>query len=219
MKSKATIFFFAVWSVVFTTSCSLFGFFFSSSQQHSMEVSIFGLGDVVTRNQSPNVEASVSGGTGSYSYLWSVDNVDLGASSSSTVLSNLLPGSHELSVVVTDTNSLSTVDETVLFEVLDYEEIFLSGEAFTMAWDASGSDNVATYTVYIREFGTDLWLVFSSVDVSETPNLIIEPSMLQEGEWEFGVSEVHTTGEEGDIHSSLDANAIPTTGWYLKWEV
>ena len=201
----------------FNTSCSLFGFMLATSHNKPLEVSIIGVEEMMARNRSSIAKASISGGSGYYLYQWWVDDVLLDGSSSEMVFGELLPGHHGITVAVTDINTLKTDEDTIDFEVLDYQVITLTEDPFTIAWNASGEADIVGYSVFIRTFGAEDWLLLESIEASETTTLTIEPSEIDAGEWEFGVLEVDTEGTESAIHSSLDPNAIPTSGWYLEW--
>jgi len=87
---------------------------------------------------------------------------------------------------------------------------------FTLAWDYD-QESTGAYSVYYREYETLQWSIL--VEGLMVPSLNIDSSILEYGEYEFAVSFTPENGEESELHTSLDATALPDTGWYLVWEV
>ena len=100
------------------------------------------------------------------------------------------------------------------------QEILSSADQITLAWDAPPS--VDTYRVYYRMHGTSTWTLIEEIVPIPSPEYIVYhksvgPSGLDNGAYNFAVTAV-SSGEESQVHSSLDQTAIPATGWYLVWD-
>ena len=95
----------------------------------------------------------------------------------------------------------------------------VKNESFTLRWKEFGdATNVNVYRVYYREHGTALWHPISEISVGEVLELTIDTTMMDYGTWDFGIIPIYDSGETGDMHTSLDADAKPATGWYLDWQ-
>ena len=94
------------------------------------------------------------------------------------------------------------------------QKVAVSGSQFTLAWDddALGPD---TFSVYARPFGESQWKSIAKGVTSYS--LTITSRLLSFGNYEFAVSRVSVDGTESNLLTSLDASAIPNTGWYLEW--
>jgi len=97
-------------------------------------------------------------------------------------------------------------------------QITSQADSVTLAWDPSTGE-VAAYKIFYRQHGTESWSVLTEVPAQAEPSLILYHSDFGNGSFDFGVEAVADTGAESPMHSSLDATAQPTSGWYLTWDL
>lgn len=107
---------------------------------------------------------------------------------------------------------LSTLPRQVL-------QISKSDATITLAWNYDEPANVKSYKVYFRARGDTLWIPLVTI-IPPEPFHEIDKAEIGIGEWEFGVSVVtlNPLDAESEIHTCLDSNAEPDSGWYLLWE-
>jgi len=108
------------------------------------------------------------------------------------------------------------------------QEISRSSSTLTLAWDYDTPASIDHYNLYYRvhvysslydnDNVTSNWVLLDTVS-ADSAEFVIDHSLLGDGSWDFGVTAVNSDGEESEIHSSLDQEAIPETGWFLRWEV
>jgi hypothetical protein len=89
----------------------------------------------------------------------------------------------------------------------------------TLQWDPPAVDasQVVSYTISYRVHGTTTWTTLASVPASAQPQYTVLRSTLGSGSFDFAVMSVDGAGATSPLHTSLDATADPTTGWYLTW--
>lgn len=95
------------------------------------------------------------------------------------------------------------------------QKLTRSGVEFALEWD-DDSGNTAYYRVFSRIRGAREWELLATG--LSSPTLVITREALAYGEYEFAVGKVDRGGSESPLHTSLDADAIPETGWYLEWK-
>ena len=95
------------------------------------------------------------------------------------------------------------------------ERIVISDSAFSIAWDTDSSTD-EFYRIYARERGTYEWTFVQEITAAPSPEFEINTTNLTYGVWEFAVSAVED-GVESDLHTSMDDNADPVSGWYIDW--
>ncbi len=101
------------------------------------------------------------------------------------------------------------------------EPISVSGESFTVAWDApidpaTGEPQaVDGYKLYYRVHGTYGWSHVADTGASVN-EYTITTAELPYGEYEFAVASVNSA-TESELHTSFDDTADPTYGWYVVW--
>jgi hypothetical protein len=91
-------------------------------------------------------------------------------------------------------------------------------EQFTLSWDPSSGD-VAGYKVYFRIHGSTEWVLLGNVPAGSEPEMVVLHSTLGDGEYDFAVAAVDSSGHASSLASSLDTTADPSTGWYLQWQL
>ena len=97
-------------------------------------------------------------------------------------------------------------------------------KSITLEWDPPPSIftipqlAVSQYFVYIRSHGTATWRQIGGVPASENPGITIYHADYGNGWYDFAVASCNYLGEESGLHSSMDANARPFGGWFLKWD-
>jgi len=91
----------------------------------------------------------------------------------------------------------------------------VSGESFAIAWDYSETQP-DYYNIYYREHGSFTWIFLGSTSSGSILEYTIDQALLPVGDYDFAVSSVIGI-EESELHTSMDDNAIPATGWYIQW--
>jgi hypothetical protein len=90
-------------------------------------------------------------------------------------------------------------------------------ETLSLAWNYDEPGNVKSYEVYYRTHGTIDWTWLHSI-IPPEPFYEVDKTDVGIGTWDFGISVIDLQDIESEIHTSLDSNAEPTSGWYLSWE-
>jgi hypothetical protein len=101
---------------------------------------------------------------------------------------------------------------------VDTQAITSSAAQITLQWTAS-SDAITGYDVYYRAHGTASWILLGQAAVDPTPQYTILHSILGNGSFDFAIDAVNAYEVKSGLHTSLDATAQPSTGWYLEWQV
>ncbi len=95
------------------------------------------------------------------------------------------------------------------------ERIVINEDNFTIGWEAdSPSDD--NYRIYARQRGEYDWNFIQEIPAAPNPSFEINTSILSYGIWEFAVSSIDN-GIESELHTSMDNNAVPASGWYIDW--
>ena len=94
--------------------------------------------------------------------------------------------------------------------------IAIHTESFTLSWDPPASGTVTGYRVYQRARGTQDWTVLGSASPDPAPSFVVSTATLDYGLYEFAVSALNDT-LESSLHTSLDDEALPATGWFVNW--
>lgn len=101
--------------------------------------------------------------------------------------------------------------------------IRVTAESIDLAWDAPPQQaaipgtEVAIYYVYFRKHGAGGWRLFTQVPAARNPSVTLSRLDFGEGAYDFAVSAANLQGGESRLHSSTDASADPSGGWYLIW--
>lgn len=98
-------------------------------------------------------------------------------------------------------------------------KIIKATETITLSWNYDEPANVKSYKVYYRAHGDTEWIPLHTI-IPPEPLFEIDKVTFGIGEWDFGVSVVtlDPLDEESEIHTCLDPDAEPGSGWYLSWE-
>ena len=98
----------------------------------------------------------------------------------------------------------------------DYLIIKIEGSAFTLSWDAPSDSSHDSYRIYYKQHNSLIWNFLNELSSDINPEYEINYEDLDGGIYhDFGVIAVY--GEiESRLHYSLDAWAVPDTGWYVK---
>jgi hypothetical protein len=99
------------------------------------------------------------------------------------------------------------------------DEIASIATQLTLAWNppSSGSAQVVSYTIEYRAHGTSAWHTLVSIPATSQPSYTVQHSAVGNGSFDFAVSSVDSTGATSPLHTSLDASADPSSGWYVTW--
>lgn len=101
----------------------------------------------------------------------------------------------------------------------DAKSILTTAKKVTLVWDppASGASTVVNYVVSYRAHNTSAWTVLGKVPATAQPSFVVSYSAIGGGSFDFAVAAVTSTGATSPVHTSLDATAVPSSGWYLTW--
>ena len=105
---------------------------------------------------------------------------------------------------------------TVTARGAGYQEIPITVEAFVIEWDAP-SGEVASYNIYYREHGFISWELLANVPATENSYTVDAPELYGLA-LDFAMQSVDGSGNESELHTSLDEDVDPPTGWYLFWD-
>lgn len=109
------------------------------------------------------------------------------------------------------------------FALGEHRQIVHKYPLLTLAWNPPLSDipnrslEVIGYQIYYREHGNYSWRLLGEVPASANPEFTLNKSELGPGVFDFAVSSVTESGSISPLHSSLDSNADPVSGWYVLW--
>jgi hypothetical protein len=101
--------------------------------------------------------------------------------------------------------------------------ISVQSAAITLEWDAPALQfpspplSISAYRIFWRPHLTVGWNFFAEISATAHPTLAIKHSDLGDGKFDFAICAVMANGRTSELHSSLDASAIPYGGWYLVW--
>lgn len=96
-------------------------------------------------------------------------------------------------------------------------------QQLTLAWDPPLSDSpsrpteVVAYQIYYRNHNDFYWRLLSEVKASSHPEYTLKRGELGTGIFDFAVCAIAADGSSSPLHTSLDSNADPVSGWYLIW--
>jgi hypothetical protein len=102
-------------------------------------------------------------------------------------------------------------------------EIVAAADTITLAWDGSAGpeldeipSSISHYEVFYRSRGGRQWVRLAESG-GPNPTYTIRRYQLAYGEYEFAVRSVRNDGRASRMHTSVDYDAWPPGGWYLKW--
>ena len=93
----------------------------------------------------------------------------------------------------------------------------ITAPQIVLQWDPPSGSGVTGYIVSFRIHGTTSWTTLATIPASSQPSYTIPYASVGAGSFDFGVTAVESDGTDSPTHSSLDATADPTSGWYLNW--
>ena len=199
-------------------------------------VSASGIGDISVTAAwngeytiNPSVLVTVTGADGEIS---SGSLSAAGDGTASGVLKGLPTGSYHVSVQLFDSGSLvmgsarvlrvykdTAVEMTAQFENLNKVgmPVEVKESSFTIGWDtAPDAGPEAKYRVYYRARGEAPWNLLAEIEAEPDQQFTISSDILPYGTYEFAVS-LAQDGLETGLHTSMDDDARPGTGWYVTW--
>jgi hypothetical protein len=101
--------------------------------------------------------------------------------------------------------------------------ITVYAKSITLEWDApwgaisTNFANVAGYNIYYKAHFGGAWVLVKTVPLGDPTEAVITHDQVGNGAWDFAVSMTSTTGQESDLHTSLDDDTRPPGGWYVLW--
>jgi hypothetical protein len=107
--------------------------------------------------------------------------------------------------------------------LFDSMQVEYKSPKLTLAWDPPPSDipdlptEVIRYQIYCREHGTSGWRFLGELPAASHPEYTVEHSQLGDGLFDFAVRDITKDGRASPLHTSLDSNADPVSGWYVLW--
>ncbi len=107
------------------------------------------------------------------------------------------------------------VEEDIPREAL---KITKTTETLSLAWNIDNTENLKSYKVYYRARGDTEWILLQTINPPVPLYEIEKNNPIGSGTWEFGIRTVDLSDVESEIHTCLDPNAEPASGWYLSWE-
>ena len=102
-------------------------------------------------------------------------------------------------------------------------QILHKSTKLTLAWDPPIKDipnlptEVVGYKIYYRDHGTSSWRLLSEIPASPHPEYTLEYDRVGGGLYDFAVCAITTDGQTSPLHTSLDSNADPISGWHVLW--
>ena len=102
-------------------------------------------------------------------------------------------------------------------------QILHKSYSLTLAWDPPITDipnrstEVEAYQIYYREHGTSYWRLLAEVPASRHPEYTIRHESVGNGLYDFAVRAITVEGKASALHTSLDSNADPISGWHVFW--
>ena len=104
----------------------------------------------------------------------------------------------------------------------DSIQFLVKTDKITLAWDPPASAGIGalaptTYRVYYRGHNDSYWRFLDEVPASENPTYTVHHEDVGDGLWVFAVCSVRAAGGVSPLHTSLDGNADPFTGWHIFW--
>jgi hypothetical protein len=95
--------------------------------------------------------------------------------------------------------------------------VTVTSSQITLQWDPP-PEAVSTYRVYSRTHGGSQWTLLGEAPAASQPEYTIQQTTVGKGEFDFAVVAVDLGGVSSEFHTSLDATADPTSGWYVVWK-
>lgn len=119
--------------------------------------------------------------------------------------------------------SLAGCDWARKLNSLEPTQILYKRDQLTLSWDPPVTDiqgfpsEVEAYLVYYQEYGSNYWRLLDEVKASRQPQYTIHHDRLGDGEFDFAIRARSVNGKISSLHTSLDADADPISGWYVFW--
>jgi hypothetical protein len=102
---------------------------------------------------------------------------------------------------------------------VDTQAIASSAEQIVLQWDAPADATIARYDVFFRVHGAADWTFLGQAPTAAQPEYTVLHSILGNGNFDFAVASVNAENQSSVFHTSLDATAQPSTGWYIAWQI
>jgi hypothetical protein len=95
-------------------------------------------------------------------------------------------------------------------------EIVITADKVVLQWNPP-ADPVAKYEVFYRAHGTSNWTKIGEVAAAPQPVYTVQQATVGSGQFDFAVVATNASGDNSEMHTSLDPTANPNTGWYVSW--
>jgi len=102
-------------------------------------------------------------------------------------------------------------------------QILHKSSILTLAWDPPITDipnrstEVVAYQIYYREHDLAYWHFLGEIPASRHPEFTISHERLGNGLYDFAVRAITADGRASPLHTSLDGDADPISGWHVFW--
>lgn len=109
------------------------------------------------------------------------------------------------------------------FSLDDPVELTWRAASLTLAWDPPVADvphspvKTESYQIFYRPEGYSYWQFLDEIPASEHPEYRVHHEKIGNGSFVFAVRAVTSEGRFSPLHSSLDNDADPISGWYVNW--
>ncbi len=109
-----------------------------------------------------------------------------------------------------------------LYDDIGATPVVIGRDAFALAWEAEEPaipelpSAVNHYNLYARTLFSKEWELIQETDGFTQKTFLSVGRLGGSGSYELGIAEVLNDGTIGEVHSSLDFDARPVGGWYLK---
>jgi hypothetical protein len=101
----------------------------------------------------------------------------------------------------------------------NYQSILLVPDGITLAWTPPTSNaTIVTYQIGYKSMSdaAGAWTTLRTLAASASPSVLVDNASVAQGDWIIGVRSVDSNGVASAWHASIDANAIPSSGWFIR---
>ncbi|MBD3347193.1 MAG: hypothetical protein GF401_19235 [Chitinivibrionales bacterium] len=97
-------------------------------------------------------------------------------------------------------------------------------DTLNLCWDApdqtDSSNTIESYELCYREHDTgSTWTVIdTNISAGSTTCFTVSHADLGNGVFDFAVRSVAVNGTKSDYHTSIENTAIPSSGWFVRWD-
>lgn len=106
---------------------------------------------------------------------------------------------------------------------VSFYQVASQKDNITLSWETpsnkpgDSTDLITMYRIYYRKHDQGSWVLYDSVNAGQGDTCTIKQDRIGKGNFDFAICSIGNSGDASAMHSSLDQNAEPSTGWYLAW--